>query len=182
MCTSEIESEQYVPIKEQFNYINIQRMPSRHSKQISGREVFTASEKSKAGVGTLTQRLGVESQLPFGYCGLTLTPAEEAVVSPSGRIYSREAIIEYLLQKTKEIKELAREYELEQVDLIFYKPLILFAADLATIFQSIHYIMQLQSTAILDNINIGRKADGRLRKNAGGREKSIGTVFCLARC
>jgi nitric oxide synthase-interacting protein len=90
-------------------------MPSRHSKQINGREVFTQSEKDKAGVGTQRVRLGTESQLPFGYCGISLQPAVEGVVSPTGRIYSREAILEYLLQKTKEIKELTREREMEQV-------------------------------------------------------------------
>ena len=36
-------------------------------------------------------------------------PADEgagAVVSPSGHIYSKEAILEYLLKKSKEIKEM----------------------------------------------------------------------------
>lgn len=36
-------------------------------------------------------------------------------ISPSGRIYSKEAILEYLLAKTKEIKELEREHEIEKV-------------------------------------------------------------------
>lgn len=112
-------------------------MPSRHSKQVSDRPVFTQSEKAKSGTGTLTVRLGTESQLPFGqkmialynvlhqrytelihcigYCGLSLKPAEEAVISPSGHIYSREAILEYLLTKTKEIKDLARAHEIQQV-------------------------------------------------------------------
>lgn len=88
-------------------------MPSRHSKH--ERAIYTTHEKSKAKfMGTLSQRLGTESQLPFGYCPLTTTPIDDCVISPSGRLYSREAILEYLLNKTKELKhqtELYRQQE-----------------------------------------------------------------------
>jgi hypothetical protein len=39
----------------------------------------------------------------------------EPVVTPSGRIYEREAILEYLLNKTKQSKQLQKEYEKQQV-------------------------------------------------------------------
>lgn len=41
-------------------------------------------------------------------------PAEDPCVSPSGRIYSREAILEYLLKKSKEIKLATKIYEEQQ--------------------------------------------------------------------
>jgi nitric oxide synthase-interacting protein len=71
--------------------------------------------QSIADHGTVTQRLGRDSQLPFGYCCLSLHPAVDPVVSPSGHVYSREAILEYILQKTREIKAAAQEYEEFQV-------------------------------------------------------------------
>ena len=87
-------------------------MPSKHSKKLDDRHHFSYHEK--AGMGTIHQRLGVESQLPFGYCCLSLNPSEEAVVSPSGHLYSREAILEYLLLKTKDLKNQQRLYEDQQ--------------------------------------------------------------------
>lgn len=44
-----------------------------------------------------------------------MTPAEDPVVSPSGHIYSRESIIEYLLNKSKELKKAWKQYEDQQV-------------------------------------------------------------------
>ncbi len=69
-----------------------------------------------SGLGTVKQRLGTESQLPFGYCSLSMHPAEEAVVSPSGHIYSREYILEYLLTKSKELKKLTKSFETQEVN------------------------------------------------------------------
>eukprot|EP01036_Dinobryon_divergens_P025838 gene25838-34426_t len=84
-------------------------MPSRHSKNTGDQHHFSYQEKVMAGYGSVTQRIGTDSQLPFGYCCLSMHPADEgagAVVSPSGHIYSKEAIFEYLLKKSKEIKEM----------------------------------------------------------------------------
>jgi hypothetical protein len=36
------------------------------------------------GYGTASQRLGTESQTPFGHCCLSLNPVVDAVISPSG--------------------------------------------------------------------------------------------------
>jgi nitric oxide synthase-interacting protein len=66
--------------------------------------------------GNLKQRIGSESQLAFGYCALSLNPAENPVVSPSGRIYSREFILEYLLTKGKDLKKQWKEYEDQQAE------------------------------------------------------------------
>jgi nitric oxide synthase-interacting protein len=91
-------------------------MPTRHSKNAGDRHHFTYGEKKTAGIGSLKQRLGTDSQLPFGYCPLSLTPIEDAVVTPSGRIYSREAILEYLLNKTKELKQQSKAREEQQAE------------------------------------------------------------------
>lgn len=91
--------------------------------------------QARADVGTITQRVGKDSQLPFGHCCLSLQPAMDAVVrsfmlryslsaytivnrvvnSPSGHIYSREAILEYILHKSRELKAAAAAFEDEQV-------------------------------------------------------------------
>jgi nitric oxide synthase-interacting protein len=62
-------------------------------------------------LASIKQRLGGDSQLPFGYCALSTYPAEEPVVSPSGHLYSRESILEYLLVHSRRIKEQTRLYE-----------------------------------------------------------------------
>lgn len=122
-------------------------MPARHSKNSGDRHHFTYHEKQRAGrylshlkitrylqflpillpegLGPTKQRLGTESQLPFGYCALSLYPAEDAVVSPSGHLYSRESILEYLLSKSKELKVLREQYEEQQVRIIAIHPILL---------------------------------------------------------
>jgi hypothetical protein len=45
---------------------------------------FSHAEKKMTGYGTSSQRLGTESQTPFGYCCLSLNPVVDAVISPSG--------------------------------------------------------------------------------------------------
>jgi hypothetical protein len=64
-----------------------------------------------------TQRLGSDSQLLFGSCPLTLNPIVEAVVTPSGHMYERESILEYLLKRTKELKDQQKQYEDQQVSI-----------------------------------------------------------------
>lgn len=89
-------------------------MPQRHSKNNTDSSCFTYFEKNSCGIGSIKQRLGTDSQLPFGYCCLSLHPVIDPVVSPSGHIYSREAIVEYLLTKTLENKRLAQAYAAQQ--------------------------------------------------------------------
>jgi hypothetical protein len=89
-------------------------MPSRHSKNSGSRGHFTHHEKANA-YGQVKQRITTESQLPFGYCALSLQPSENPVVSPSGRIYSREFILEYLLSKGQDLKKQWKAYEDQQV-------------------------------------------------------------------
>jgi nitric oxide synthase-interacting protein len=92
-------------------------MPTRHSKHSGDRGFYTFSElhSSDRFGGSRTERISGDSQLPFGYCPLSLVPIEEAVVSPSGRMYSREAILDYLVQKMQDIKRMTAAYEKQQV-------------------------------------------------------------------
>lgn len=87
----------------------------RHSKNVGDKHHFGHFEKGKTDTGTITARLGTDSQLPFGYCCLSLNPVEDPVISPSGHIYSREAILEYLLLKTQELKKQAKLYENQEL-------------------------------------------------------------------
>jgi len=61
--------------------------------------------------GTITARLGTESQTRFGDCCLSLEAAKDPVATPSGHIYNREAIISYLLQKNRDLKEARLEHD-----------------------------------------------------------------------
>lgn len=59
-----------------------------------------------------TARLSTASQSKFGTCCLSLSPIDgDAVATPSGHVYSREAIVEYLLTKNGELKKEKSEYE-----------------------------------------------------------------------
>lgn len=88
---------------------------TRKSKQAGGHMPLTHYERTKKFVsssyGTTTARLSSDSQLAFGDCGLNLAPAVNPVATPSGHIYSREAIIEYLLTKTGEVKKARENYQ-----------------------------------------------------------------------
>ena len=66
--------------------------------------------------GTKEARFGVDSQLPFGYCALTLAPVVEPVVTPSGHVYSREPMFEYLLAKGKELKRQRALYDAQEAE------------------------------------------------------------------
>lgn len=55
--------------------------------------------------GTVSQRLGKESQTNFGDCCLSLYPAVEApVCTPAGYVYEKASILEYLLTKTQALQ------------------------------------------------------------------------------
>eukprot|EP00548_Thalassiothrix_antarctica_P014819 CAMPEP_0194174152 /NCGR_PEP_ID=MMETSP0154-20130528/8403_1 /TAXON_ID=1049557 /ORGANISM="Thalassiothrix antarctica, Strain L6-D1" /LENGTH=143 /DNA_ID=CAMNT_0038887499 /DNA_START=148 /DNA_END=576 /DNA_ORIENTATION=+ len=89
---------------------------TRKSKKSSGHTPLTYYEMhtkfKSAQYGTTTQRLSTDSQLPFGCCALSLSPADEIdpVATPSGHIYDRESILTYLVTKTAELKQQHIEY------------------------------------------------------------------------
>mmetsp|Transcript_385 Transcript_385/g.719 ORF Transcript_385/g.719 Transcript_385/m.719 type:complete len:318 (+) Transcript_385:105-1058(+) len=101
---------------------------TRKSKQPGGHNPLTYHEQKRlksSGYGTQSTRLTTDSQLPFGHCCLSLSPAISdsrsgasgasggggVVATPSGHIYSREAIVQYLLTKNGEVKKQKAEYD-----------------------------------------------------------------------
>lgn len=79
---------------------------SRHSKNAGtmGSESMTYAEKRTLGYGTVYERLGKDSVGNFDDCMLTLGTATDPVCTPWGIIYSKEAILEYLIQQKKTIR------------------------------------------------------------------------------
>lgn len=90
----------------------------RKSKQAgSGHLPLTHHERAEYSkpYGTVTARLNSSSQYTFGHCALSLAPAkDQPVATPSGFVYERPAILEYLLVKTKEVKQQQQLYEQQQ--------------------------------------------------------------------
>eukprot|EP00535_Pseudo-nitzschia_heimii_P009726 CAMPEP_0197191640 /NCGR_PEP_ID=MMETSP1423-20130617/23740_1 /TAXON_ID=476441 /ORGANISM="Pseudo-nitzschia heimii, Strain UNC1101" /LENGTH=298 /DNA_ID=CAMNT_0042644337 /DNA_START=10 /DNA_END=906 /DNA_ORIENTATION=- len=88
---------------------------ARKSKQPGGHNPLTAHERKKyarGAYGTTTARLGRDSQYTFASCGLSLYPARDRpVATPSGYIYERSAMLEYMLIKTQELKKQQHEYD-----------------------------------------------------------------------
>jgi nitric oxide synthase-interacting protein len=88
---------------------------TRKSKQAGGHKPLTHYERTKkfasSEYGTTSARLSSDSQLPFGDCALSLSEALDPVATPSGHLYSREAIVEYLLTKTVEVRQARENYE-----------------------------------------------------------------------
>ncbi|MGK3744082.1 MAG: nitric oxide synthase-interacting protein [Bacillariaceae sp.] len=88
---------------------------TRKSKQRGGHNPLTYTEQkqyNKDAYGTTSKRLGKESQYAFANCCLSLHPAlDHPVATPSGYIYERPAMLEYLLTKTQELKKEQQEYE-----------------------------------------------------------------------
>lgn len=75
---------------------------------------LTAVERKKysQGYGTTSARLNGISQYTFGHCALSLHAAkDQPVATPSGFIYEKAAILEYLLTKTQELNEEKRAYK-----------------------------------------------------------------------
>ena len=95
---------------------------TRKSKQPGGDFPLTHYERTKkfasSEFGTTTLRLAGHSQYQLGDCALSLTRLQKtALCSPSGHLYAEDAILEYLLSKTKELKEQRVAYDRQQKQL-----------------------------------------------------------------
>jgi nitric oxide synthase-interacting protein len=96
----------------------------RKSKQPGGNFPLTHYERTKkfasSEYGTTSKRLAGHSQYQLGDCALSLTrltteiDAHHALCSPSGYLYSQDAILEYLLTKTQELKEQQVAYDRQE--------------------------------------------------------------------
>jgi nitric oxide synthase-interacting protein len=90
-------------------------MPTRKSKKHNNHHPMTSQEQSiHLSQGTLTTRLGKDSQLPFGTCPLSLQAASDPVVTPGGGLYEREAIVSYLVRENEKLAEWRGRWEAQQ--------------------------------------------------------------------
>lgn len=92
---------------------------TRKSKQAGGNLPLTHYERTKkfasSKYGTTSKRLAGHSQYQLGDCALSLTRlGDTALCSPSGYLYSHDAILDYLLTKSQELKEQKTAYEKQQ--------------------------------------------------------------------
>mmetsp|Transcript_27849 Transcript_27849/g.32113 ORF Transcript_27849/g.32113 Transcript_27849/m.32113 type:complete len:318 (-) Transcript_27849:369-1322(-) len=71
----------------------------------SGTLTYYETKKIGASYGTQKARLDTDGQRIFGDCCLGLSAAIDPCCTPSGHIYSREAIVTYLLTKSKDISK-----------------------------------------------------------------------------
>jgi hypothetical protein len=102
----------------------------RKSKQAGGNMPLTHYERTKkfasSEYGTTSVRLAGHSQYQIGYCALSITCLDEtnsntddenidhAMCTPSGYLYSKQSILEYMLTKKQELNEQQIAYEKSQ--------------------------------------------------------------------
>jgi hypothetical protein len=82
---------------------------TRKSKQAGGNMPLTYYERTKgfasSEYGTTSKRLAGHSQYQLGDCALGITKlSAECVCTPSGYLYEKSPIYEYMLRKTQELK------------------------------------------------------------------------------
>ena len=79
---------------------------TRHSKNNTAGAFYSYAERQKdsqdSGFGSANKRLSKDSVGEFDVCNLSLQICKDAVCTPEGVIYEREAIIKYMIdQKAK---------------------------------------------------------------------------------
>lgn len=88
---------------------------TRHGKNNTASACYTYHERQKdaktGGYGTVRERLGKDSVKDFDACCLTLQPCRNPVITPSGYIFDKEAILEYILKKKAEAVKRVKEFE-----------------------------------------------------------------------
>ncbi|CAN0175410.1 unnamed protein product [Scytosiphon promiscuus] len=93
-------------------------MPQKHAKNNCASKCFNHWERNEAAsdghYGTRKVRLGGDSQQTFGHCCLCIHPAVEPMATPSGHVYCKECIVEYLLAKTQELKRQREAFEAQE--------------------------------------------------------------------
>ncbi|XP_029636612.1 nitric oxide synthase-interacting protein isoform X1 [Octopus sinensis] len=88
---------------------------TRHAKNCTAGTVYTYHERKKdtatSGYGSKSIRVGKDSVKDFDCCSLTLQPCRNPVITPDGHLYDKEAILEYIIHKKKEIALKLKKYE-----------------------------------------------------------------------
>uniref|UniRef100_A0A7S2MJN3 Nitric oxide synthase-interacting protein zinc-finger domain-containing protein n=1 Tax=Haptolina brevifila TaxID=156173 RepID=A0A7S2MJN3_9EUKA len=85
----------------------------RHSSSMLGGHNTGANFK-EWGWGTESRTLDSDSMKDIDACSLTLQPCVEPVVTPSGVLYDKEAIIKFILARKKEIARETEAWEAQQ--------------------------------------------------------------------
>eukprot|EP00903_Cladosiphon_okamuranus_P017036 g15701.t1 len=93
-------------------------MPQKHAKNNCASKCFNHWERNEAAsaghYGTRKVRLGGDSQHTFGHCALCVHPAVEPMATPSGHVYCKECIVEFLLAKTQELRRQREAFEAQE--------------------------------------------------------------------
>jgi hypothetical protein len=89
-------------------------MPRKGPQATNSQVGVTRSELGKLSYGTSSKRVGKDGGTPMGHCCLSLQPAEDPVLSPSGHLYSREAVYSYMLAKKEELQRQRAVWEQQQ--------------------------------------------------------------------
>lgn len=92
-------------------------MPRRKCQNTGNSAFFSRDEAAQAGYGSAQVRLSGDSQLRFGECGVCLRPVSESealCVTPSGRLYHRPCLVQFLGEQTLKLKRQRAAYEEQQ--------------------------------------------------------------------
>jgi len=85
----------------------------RHASSMLGGH-NTGANFTEWGWGTETRTLDSDSMKDIDACSLTLQPCATPLVSPSGVLYDKQALIEYILARKKEIERETKAWEAQQ--------------------------------------------------------------------
>ena len=89
-------------------------MPRKGPQATNSQVGVTRSELGKLSYGTTSKRVGKDGGTPLGHCWLSLQAAEDPVLSPSGHLYSREAVYAYMLAKKEALQRQRAAWEEQQ--------------------------------------------------------------------
>ena len=88
---------------------------TRHGLNATNSHVYSSAERAKdkkqSGYGKEKIRLGKDAVKGFDCCSLTLQPTDRPVITPQGWIFSKEAILTFILEKKKEYEKKLKKYE-----------------------------------------------------------------------
>merc|ERR1712048_21971 len=87
---------------------------AKHSKNNCSKSYHTHAEKKAMGYGSKQVRLGKDSLIQFGMCGLTLQPLQNPVCTPKGHLFSRDAIVEHLAMQKIALKKQERKFQKQE--------------------------------------------------------------------
>lgn len=85
----------------------------RHSSSMLGGH-NTGANFREWGWGTETRTLDSDSMKDIDACSLSLQPCAKPVVTPSGVLYDKQVLIEYILARKKEIERATKAWEAQQ--------------------------------------------------------------------